>query len=402
MIAEVAFWLAVCMTAYAYVGYPLVLWLLAAVRTRPWRKDDAYQPLVSVIVPAHNEESVIGRKVEEFLAFDYPAAKLELIVVCDGCDDATEDVVRHYEDPRLRVISYQPRQGKAHALNVACDAARGEVLLFTDADIQVRADALKRLMASFADERVGGVSGRTVIATAAAATADGERLKFALDQAVRTWQSRIWTMAGADGGVYAVRRRLFQPLAVDAVADDLALPLELNKTGYRVVYEPSAVATQLAAPTLRDEARRKARIVAGGARAAAAWLHPRRLFRRDLVGFHLLSGKLLKYCVPLWLAVALVSCIALRAHPFYRAALVAQAGLYGVGLLEAGAVNRLRSRLPRAVWLPLYFCSVNAAAMIGLGRALRGRQSVQWERALHSPGTAAIGLERTSGDSRIR
>lgn len=391
------FWVAVALVAYAYVGYPLLLAALGAVFGRPWRKDTCgADPDVTLIVPAHNEESVIGQKIRNCLDLDYPRDKFEIIVVCDGCTDATADVARRERDPRVRLIEYSPRRGKPAALNAACAAARGDILVFSDADVRLHAAALKHLVANFADKHVGCVSGRTLVETRAESTAQGERLKYTFDRLVRLAQSRLWTLAGADGGLYAIRRALYRPPALNAVADDLAIPAAIVEQGYRIVYDPLAAAIEPAAGTFGDEMRRKARIVAGAAPISVRWLAPRRLFRRDLMGFHLLSGKLLKYVVPLWLIAILACSVALRSQPLYAALLYSQLAFYAIAAAGLAVHRRYGTRLPRAFWLPAYFCGVNGAALVGLYRALRRRQSVKWERPPRAPETKTSELERVS------
>jgi len=381
MTAEVVFWAAAAMLAYIYLGYPLLVAALAAVAGHPWRREEAAEPPgVSFIVPAHNEETVIAQKVRNCLGLDYPPSLLEVIVVCDGCTDSTADLARGAGDARVRVMEYEPRRGKPHALNAACAEARGDLLVFTDADVRLDRGALRSLVANFADARVGCVSGRTIIETRARDSAQGERAKYAFDRFLRLQQSRLGSLVGADGGFYAIRRSVFRPLCDDAVADDLALPIEIAEQGWRVVYEPLATAIEPAAPSLSDELRRKARIVAGAAPIALRWLHPRRFFRRDGLAFHLLSGKLIKYTAALWLAALLGASIALRGQAFYAGALAVQLCFHAWALLGAVAPSSLRARLPGALWLPTYFWGVNGAALVGLYRAATRRQSVQWER----------------------
>jgi len=379
MIAAFVVWLALGVVAYVYLGYPLLLLLLARTVGSSWRKGEPrVAPRVSIVVAAHNEERVIAQKVRNSLALEYDPARLEVVVVCDGCDDATAEFSRQAGDSRVRVVAYQPRRGKAYALNVGHAATECDILVLTDADVRLHPGTLRELVANFADERVGAVCGRTLVEPRAAATSLGERLKYRFDGSVRLLQSRIWSLPGADGGLYAIRRHLFRPLPEDTVADDMAVALGVVEQGFRVVYDPTATANEPAAPAFRAELGRKARIVAGAAPMALSWLVRRGPFRDGLIGFHLLSGKLLKYTVPCWMVVMLAASIALRTAPIGRALLVAQIGFY-VTALVGYVLHRFGARLPQVALLPTYFCGVNYAAVVGLLRATFRRQSVRWE-----------------------
>lgn len=392
MIASLVLWMAVGVVAYVYLGYPLLLLLLGRTMGSTWRKDEPHPaPRVSILVAAHNEERVIARKVRNCLSLEYDPAKLQVVVVCDGCDDATAEVARQAGDGRVCVIAYHPRRGKAHALNVGHGAADCDILVFTDADVRLHAGTLRELVANFVDARVGGVCGRTLPESPAGATSLGERLKYRFDAAIRLLQSRIWSLPGADGGLYAIRRRLFRRLPEDVVADDMAVALGVVEQGLRVVYDPAATATEPTAMTFRMELGRKARIVAGAAPVALKWLRRYGLFQGGLVGFHLLSGKLLKYAVPGCMVLMLAASIALRATPSGRVLLLSQIGFYAVALVGY-ALHRLGVRLPRAAVLPCYFCGVNYAAVVGLLRAAFRRQSVRWEHTRPGAGEDASAL----------
>ena len=377
--AEAVFVLCLAAVAYPYVGYPALLWLWSRFRTRPVRKGDV-RPALTVVVPARNEAAVIGEKVANTLAQDYPRDRLEVLVVSDGSTDGTDEIVADFEDERVRLLPCPPL-GKAHALNAGAEAARGEILAFTDADMRLVPGALARLVENFADPGVGGVSARRRYrmpqgGEATDSTGTGEGLYWRYETWLKRTESRVGSVFGADGGLYALRRELFVPLEEPAQADDLAISARVPGQGYRLVFEPDAVASDEAPADARAEFRRKVRIAAHSLRALRELGSG--LWRNGFHSFALVSHKLLRYLVPLFLVGAFLSNLALLGGGMlYAATFAAQALLYG--LAAAGHLlreTRAGGALP--LMIPYFFCFTNLAAFLGILSVLVGRREVAW------------------------
>lgn len=286
------------LVAYVYLGYPALLWLLARLRPRPVAFG-RIRPPVTFVVPAHDEEAVIGGKVDDCLAQQYPADRLEVVVVSDGSTDRTEEIVRERaaRDPRVRLLPV-PRGGKAAALNAGVRAAAGEVLVFTDANALLAPESLVRLVEPFADPEVGGVCGRKRHRAAgdADATARGEGLYWRWEQWQKSLESRIGSVYAADGTLYAVRRSLYVPVADPAQADDIAVSARVPLAGRRLLFEPAAVAWEEPPAEGRAELRRKVRVTNHSLRAL--WNLGPRLWRSGFYSVELLSHKLLRHLLP--------------------------------------------------------------------------------------------------------
>lgn len=365
------FWLSAGALAWTHAGYPLAAAALARRRPRPVRKDDV-TPDVTVIVAAHDEESVIERRVENLLALDYPADRLEVIVASDGSADGTDRAVEAAaaRDARVR-LARRPRAGKTAAQDAVVAEATSEVVAFSDANTLWAPDALRKLVRSFADPEVGYVCGRLELERPDGSSR--EPLYWRYELWLRESESRLAGVTAGNGAIYAVRRADYRE-SDPRLGHDLGFPYLMAQLGRRPVYEPEALAFEKASSDSEDEFGRRVRMHAQG------WLH-------------LLSGRMLRPSEPLYLAqlvshrvlrygsgllhVALFAAsvaLAERDGP-YRAALAAQ--LAWLGLAAAG---RLRLPLPGAS-IAYYYLVVSVATIAGLARCLRGGVPIVWDKA---------------------
>lgn len=359
---------------YAYAGYPLLLLLLARVRPRPVRAADVL-PSVTVICAAHDEEAVIEAKIRNTLALDYPPERLRLVIASDGSTDRTEAIARRFAGPRVRVLSLG-RVGKMAALERAVRKSHGAVLVFTDANVLLERDAVRSLVRPLADPSVGGVCGTKRLRPRGDSTGEGEGLYWRYDQAVKALETRVGSVYGSDGALYAIRRRLYQPVANGSQADDLAISARVVLQGYRLVYEPAAVCWEDAPADGMAELRRKVRVANHGLRAVLdLW---EALLGAPVYGLQLLSHKVLRHMVPLFLLLILTGSAALALQaPLFRLLLAAQAAFYALALM--GWLGRA-SRAGRHPLLsvPYYFSLVNTAAALALVELLRGTRRAVW------------------------
>jgi cellulose synthase/poly-beta-1,6-N-acetylglucosamine synthase-like glycosyltransferase len=237
----VLFWIGMVWVLYVYLGYPLILAVLARVgrRIHPVIKDD-FLPGVSVLISARNEEKDIGWKMDETLGCDYPRDRLELLVASDASEDRTDEIVRGITDPRLKLVRMEQRSGKGVALNRLAQLAQGELLFFTDANAHIPAHCLRRMARYFADARVGCVTGMTSAQPDAdLAIGSGDRLYLGYETTISHLESQLGSVLVCDGAIFCIRRSLFQPLSPE-LANDLELPVRIGHAGYWVLHEPTA------------------------------------------------------------------------------------------------------------------------------------------------------------------
>lgn len=374
--ALVLFAVAAAVTAYIYFGYPALIWIMARLRPRPVARRDV-TPAVTLIVPTYNEQDVIERKIRNALALDYPRDRLEVLVISDGCTDDTCAIARGFAREGVRLIEL-PRGGKAAALNRGAAEARGEILVMTDANVDLASDAVLMLARSFADPEVGGVSGKKkyIVRSGGDTTEQGENLYWRWDQWQKTLESTIGSIFAADGTLYAVRRRLYVPIEDPAQADDIAISARVVLQGYRLVFDPEAVAFEEAPMEGADEFRRKVRVTNHSVRAllnlgAALWTS-------GFYSVELLSHKLVRHLIPFFLAMLLASSAWLaREFPVFRFVLAVQVLFYLLAI--AGAlVRHRRSGALKVLSVPYYFCLVNAAALLGVISIARGSRVQTW------------------------
>jgi poly-beta-1,6-N-acetyl-D-glucosamine synthase len=377
---------------YTYAGYPLLLRCLvlrrkAAVSPVSSERDilpdqQRFTPTVSIIVPFHNEEAWVARKLGNTLSLDYPPERLEIIAVSDGSSDRTAEIMEHYSE-HVRIVAYSKRQGKPTALNRGVALAQGEILIFTDANVILDAKAIRILVARFADPTVGGVSGNVALQPVQNEEPLGEGLYMKYERWLYEMESRLHSMLGADGALFSIRREVFTPLAADTITDDFALTLGVIDRGRRVLYEPAARAVEAVVPDVAAEFRRKVRMIAGGYQAV--WRF-RRLLGSGQVSCHpllalqLVSHKLLRWIAPVLLITVYLGSAALAAS-------TASAAWMGFTLLQSvfyllAAVGWLSVKVRRwpLCYIPYYFCAVNLAAVSGAWRFLRGRQVITWHK----------------------
>ncbi len=351
-----------CLTfcLYTLAGYPLLLALAARFRAREVRRA-LIRPTVSVILPVYNGQRWIAAKLESILRLDYPALLVEILVVSDGSTDSTEAIVRRFaERARLHWIPLR-RGGKAAALNAGIGSATGEVLFFTDVRQELAPESLARLVECLADPSVGVVSGELVIREGEGTEEANVGLYWKYEKWIRKAQSKIDSVAGATGCIYAMRRELAATLPAGTLNDDMYLPLAAFFRGYRVILEERARAYDF--PTqLASEFRRKVRTLAGVYQIVGQY--PALLGPRNRMWLHFLSHKLARLLMPWAMLIALAASFGLPA-PWRGITLAAQAAGCALAagdliLPEGTALKRLSS--PARTFLTLMAASLCAVA----------------------------------------
>lgn len=374
--AEVVFWVALGILAYVYLGYPLLLAAVSVFARRAQPQPD-YTPFLSVLIAAYNEELNIGRKIQQMLALDYPADKLEILVLSDCSTDRTDEIVKGCGDPRVRLLRMPQRRGKTHAQNQGMQQARGEVLIFSDATTVYHPMALRYLACNYRDARVGAVSGRYQYfdPEGNSPTGLGSVAFWNYENLIKMMQSRISTISGCCGCIYSVRKTAYTELADDVISD-LVQPLWVIRKGYRVVFEDRALAYEETTQSTKDEFAMRVRIVTRSLRGVLSVHDLLNPLRYRWVALQLWSHKMLRWLQPLFLTLLFVSNAALIARPGFALVFTLQLAFYILALLNV-VVPLQKIWKPLAI--PLYFCTLNGAALYGLFEVCRGRKYVVWE-----------------------
>jgi len=381
-------WISVLAVLHTYVLYPFLLVVLDGIEQArgAWRyisgserRRPAAQlglPHVSVLIAAYNEASCIEQRIENLLAQDYPADRLEILVGSDGSTDATDAIVQHHASRGVK-LSRGDRTGKAGVLARLIGLAKGEVLVLTDANTEFEKDAIRRLVQPLRDPAVGLVCGRLRLHSPLGAPI-AEGAYWRLESLLKLYESRRGCVMGANGGIYAVRKHLFPPLPAGTVVDDFVAALRVLRSGYEVRYEPEAVAHEEAAPGHAEEYRRRVRIAAGCFRALSQFrdlLSPRHGF----TAFALWSHKVLRWLVPQALVIALLTNALLATQSRgYALLLLAQCAAYGLAAL--GLLGTSPRHLRKLTDPAAHFVEMNAALLVGFWRFSRGGQGQTWTR----------------------
>jgi cellulose synthase/poly-beta-1,6-N-acetylglucosamine synthase-like glycosyltransferase len=373
---EVVFWVLGGLIAYVYAGYPLLLALLTGFGLRRPIATGAGEPGVTLLVSAFNEAEVIAAKIENSLALDYPRAQLDIVVISDASDDGTDAIVERYAPQGVRLLRMNERGGKTLGLNAAVRIARGEIVVFSDANAMYQRDALRKMVRNFADPEVGAVVGESTYAEAEGGAQQSEGLYWKYETAIKRLETQLGSTVGGDGAIYAIRRVLYRDMRADALSD-FVNPMQIVMSGRRCIYEPEARSVEEAAEGFDKEFRRKVRIVNRAWRAT--WTLPALLnpLRFGWFSLQLVSHKLLRWLMPLFLVGFLVvNLLLIDSGVVYRASFLIQLVLYGLALL--GYFARGGKSLPRALSVPYYFCLVNIASARGIIEAYRGRTYTTW------------------------
>ena len=379
-VAEIVFWLTVGIVLYAYGGYALCVGVLAHLRPRPARAG-GIQPSVSLIVPAYNEAAYIAAKLENSLALEYPRDRLEILVISSGSTDATVEIAQRFASCGVRTIAQAERAGKEAAMQAAARVARGEILLFTDANAMLNPEAIRLMVRWFADPEVGCVSGEKRVAHGHGESAGaGEGAYWRYESMLKRLDSAVGSTMGAPGELCAIRAELIDAREKDNIIEDFVLSMRVVEAGYRIVHEPRAQATEDASERFEDVFERRARIAAGGFQSIwrlRSLLDP----RRGLVWWQYVSHRVLRWgVVPILLPLLVaINWSLLSTGPIYQAMLIAQLGFYGAAVAGWWLRDYPLGRY-RLLSLPFFFSAANAAVLIGCARLVTGRQTVLWKR----------------------
>ena len=375
--AEWIFWLSAAALGYTYVGYPMLIAAISALRPKRVRREK-FEPSVTVIITAYNEERALAAKLENTLALDYPRELIEIIVASDCSTDRTDEIARSFAARSVLLHRQVQRRGKTAAQNAAVDKARGEIILFSDATSLYHTDVLRKIMPSFADSSVGCVGGRLVyVDPSESRVGRGAKSYWNYESFLKKHESRACSLIGVSGCLYAVRRSAYVPL-YDEACSDFIIATKMFEQGLRTIYEPEAVCSEETNQRQDNELKMRVRVIAQT--FTDLWRHRSMLnpFRSGLYGVQLISHKVMRYVVPFFL-IALLASTGILSTSFvsYRMLFAVQ----GLGYLCA-ACSWLLEKVgvrSRVLALPHYFVLANLASVIALFKFLRGERYARWE-----------------------
>ena len=391
MILKLLFWIFFFILVYTYIGYPLLLYGITRFNKFFFKKKTdsvlSFEPDVCLFVTAYNEKDFVRQKVENSFQLDYPREKIQYVWVTDGSDDNTPDILREYKN--LEVYHQPERRGKMHAMNRGMTFVKAPIVIFSDTNTRLNTQAVREIVACFGHPEIGCVAGekRIVEKEADVAAAAGEGLYWRFESWVKQLDAELNSAVGAVGELFAIRRELFEKVETDTILDDFIISMRIAQKGYKIAYTPNAYAEETASLNVKEELKRKIRIAAGGIQTLfrlKGLLNP---FRFGVLTWQYFSHKVLRWTlapVSLFLLFFVNAALlwengAARFSGFYFFFFSFQFICYLLALIGWYLENKkLRFKI---LFVPYYFVSVNYAAIRGIFRYFRGKQSASWEKS---------------------
>jgi biofilm PGA synthesis N-glycosyltransferase PgaC len=385
---EIVLWVSLFIVFYAFFGYGVLLFVLIKIKRAiagrpvlPLIEQDKL-PTCTLVVAAYNEEDLIGEKIQNSLALQYPAGKIDYVFITDGSTDGTAAIVKKYK--QIKHLHRNERLGKIAAVHRAVETINTEVIVFTDANTFLNTEAVLNICRHYTDEKVGAVAGEKRVYSGASNATAGEGFYWKYESKLKTWDSELYSVVGAAGELFSIRTALYEPVSADIILDDFIISLLVAKKGYRVIYEPEAYATETASQNVTEELKRKIRIAAGGIQSILrlkALLNPLPL---PVLTFQYISHRVLR-----WTVVPFLMLLALAINLYilftgsisltYQLLLLAQVAFYLAAI--SGWILEERQIKVKIFFIPYYFCMMNYAVIMGIIRYASGRQSAIWEKA---------------------
>ena len=377
ILLKTVFWLSIAAVVYTYIGYPLLLFILSGARRRPTVAADC-APSVSIIITAYNEERDLATKLRNTLELDYPKDKIEIIVASDCSSDATDSIAASFATKGVRLHRQPQRLGKTAAQNAAVELANGEIILFSDATTLYRPDVLKRMVRNFVDESVGCVAGQLIyVDPSESGVGHGAVSYWSYEVFLKRHESRVRSLIGVSGCLYAVRRCAYVPLYHEACSDFI-IATKMVEQGLRAVYEPEAICEETTNNKTDKELAMRVRVITQTYNDLWRHRHMMNPFRAGIYALELVSHKVMRYLVPFFLGILLfTNALLVKQSFFYTFLMIAQVACYALALfgylLERAGVH------VKLLVLPHYFLLANTAAVIAFYKFLSGERYARWE-----------------------
>ena len=386
---ESIFWVSLFIIFYTFIGYGIFLFMIVKLKQVFGNKrvvdypERDQLPTCTLVVAAYNEELFIEEKLKNTLQLNYPSGKLKFVFITDGSTDRTTNIVRMY--PQVQLLHQSTRAGKIAAVHRAIKYVDTEIVVFTDANTYLNADAIINICRHYCDSKVGAVAGekRVQMNQNADASAAGEGFYWKYESALKKWDSELNSVVGAAGELFSVRRSLYEDVPNDTVLDDFMISMRIAAKGYRIVYEPAAYAIETASENVSEELKRKIRIAAGGIQSILRLKSLFNPFKYPVLSFQYISHRVLRWTItPILLILVFLLNIVLATRPggnFYVAILVSQIMFFLLAI--TGTILEKRQIRIKALFIPYYFCVMNYAVLMGIVRYFTTKQSAVWEKA---------------------
>ncbi len=384
---ELFFWICIAVILYTYLGYGLVLYIILKIKGIFFGKKKpipiGYSPTVTVVVAAYNEAYCIEEKINNTLALNYPKEKINFIFITDGSTDDTPKIVANY--PVILGMHEPGRSGKIAAVHRAMSKVQTEIVVFTDANTMLNADAILLMCRHYQDQKVGAIAGekRVQITETSDATV-GEGFYWKYESKLKKWDSELYSVVGAAGELFSIRTALYEPVAPDTILDDFMISMHIALKGYKIIYEPEAYASELASANIGEELKRKIRIAAGGVQSTIRLKSLLLPFKQPILSFEFISHRILRWVVsPYMMIIAFIINIWFVSenglNNIYGLMFLGQLFFYAAALM--GWIMEQRQLKVKIFFIPYYFCLMNYAVIAGFIRYFSTKQSVLWEKA---------------------
>lgn len=385
---EFIFWLFLFVIFYSYLGYGILLWCIIRIRNLSKKQDvetlelSDFEPSVTLIVAAYNEEGIIKEKILNTLQLQYPEDKLHIIFITDGSTDNTPIIVKEYK--RILLLHEGNRGGKLAAMHRAMAYVKTPIVIFSDANTHLNKESIKHIVKHYRNPKVGGVAGEKKIRKSnEAKLADTEGIYWKYESALKKLDSDFYTVVGAAGELFSIRTELYNFPGKHVILDDLVISLKICEFGYRVAYEPNAYAIESPSVNLKDEKMRKIRISAGGFQAIIILKELLLFWKSPKLTFQYISHRVLRWTLcPLFLPAIFILNVILclnNENPLYYYLMLLQSIFYLSGLLGwVLSFYRIKNKVFYTVY---YFIFINIAVYLGFFKYLKGKQTVLWDKA---------------------
>lgn len=392
-VLKIIFWILLFIVFYAYLGYGIVLFLMVKIKRlfRLGRKKQMipdYEPEVTLFVAAYNEKDYVRDKVENSFELEYPKDKVKQVWVTDGSDDGTPDILREYDTKGVEVYHEDARGGKIGAMNRGMQFVKSPIVIFSDGNTMLGKESIRRIVNLFSDSKVGCVSGEKRIYQKDKDTAAGtEGIYWKYESTLKKWDAELYSVVGAAGELFAIRTELFQHVEKDTLLDDFIISLRVAMKGYTIQYDPEAYAIETSSASVKEELKRKIRISAGGIQSILRMAALLNIFKYGILSFQYVSHRVLRWTLaPLALPLLLILNTIITYYSgftnfndVFTYLFYAQVAFYVFALLGWYFENKkIKIKL---LFIPYYFFIMNLSVYLGLKRFLKGKQSVNWERA---------------------
>lgn len=382
------FWLSIFFIIYSYFGYALLIKAYLFFKKKVYKKieyvETFFQPCVTLVVAAYNEEDIILEKIKNCLGLNYPSEKLKFVFVADGSSDNTVNIIKLY--PQIELYFLPERKGKVAAINRVMNNIKTDYVIFCDANTILNDDAVKEIVKHYRNKKIGGVAGEKKVVPVIGLDNSGtesEGLYWKYESKLKQIDSDFYTVVGAAGELFSIRTNLFEPVATDVLLDDFIMSMNICKKGYRIIYEPKAYASEAASITMKDEKNRKIRISAGGFQSVVMLKSLLNILKYGKLSFLYISHRVFRWVLcPFLLPIILICNINLIHSPksfIYQALLITQLIFYGTALIGWALIKK--NKKIGFFHSTYYFVFMNIIMYYGLFRYINNQQSVLWIKA---------------------